>query len=108
MPYSLPDEFNQTGGLDQALQYVSGQVPTLFPMILVTVFLVIAISGYLSQERKTGRGNIAMWFSISGLITTTGAYMLFLMEGIINLTVLGICIAITSAASAWALVEKNY
>ena len=106
MAYSLP-EFTNTTGMEEVLQYGSQQVPFLAPGILFLVYIVILVSGYFAQERKTGAGNFLMWASISGLITTTGAFMLFLYDNLINIQTIMICVVVTIISAFAFLINQR-
>lgn len=80
---------------------ISSQVPILFPMILFFEFCVIAIGGAFTNQRRVGYTNISMWFAIAGLITTTSAFILFMVDGLINLATLGVVCAVTFASVLW-------
>ena len=107
MAYALPNFTNNTG-MEEVLQYGSQQVPILAPAILLLVYIVILVSGYFSQERKTGTGNFLMWASISGLITTTGAFMLFLYDHLVNIQTITICVVVTIiSVFAWLINQRE-
>lgn len=80
---------------------IARQVPILFPMLLFFEFCVIAIGGAFANKRSVGYTNISMWFAIAGLITTTSAFILFMVDGLINLATLGIVCAVTFASVLW-------
>lgn len=101
MPYELPS--NTTNTLEELLAYQSGQIPILWPMILLLIFVTILGSGYVYLEKKTGKGRFSMWFAIAGLITTTLAFILFLIPGLINLEVVSICVIVSVVGGLWFL-----
>lgn len=88
-------------GLDKILINISQQVPSLFPMLLFFEFMVIAIGGAFANQRRVGYTNISMWCAISGLVTTTSAFILFLVNGIITITTLSVTCAFTIAFVMW-------
>ena len=90
--WTLPG--NLTDPVD-ILVNTSTQVPILFPGIILLVFGVIIIAGAYSQERKTGKSNISMWFAVSSLITTTASLFLFLIDGLVPLEFMMIMMGIT-------------
>lgn len=100
MPYSMPGNLTS---VEEFIVYESSQIDILMPMILTFVFFTIAVSGHYSQERRVGRSNIAMWFSVAGLVTSTGAIILFLYPGIVNLTTVIISVVISFVCALWAL-----
>ena len=103
MVYEL---INATEPMDFLVE-LSTQVPLLFPGILVLIWFAIMGAGYASQERRTGRGNIAIWASVSSLITTTGAFILFLYNGIIGLETVIIFVVVSIFTAMWSFFSKD-
>jgi hypothetical protein len=87
--------------IDKILINLAGNVPSLFPMLLVFEFMVIALGGAFANQRRVGYTNISMWFAIAGLITSTSAFILFLVNGLITLPTLSICVTITILSVLW-------
>jgi len=106
MTYELPN-FTNTSGMEEVLQYGSQQVPILAPGLLFMIYIIIMVSGYFSQERKTGQGNFLMWASISGLITTSGAFMLFLYDNLVNIQTIMVCVVITIISAFAFLINQR-
>lgn len=80
---------------------IASQVPILFPSLLFFEFCIIAIGGTFANQRRVGYSNISMWFSIAGLVTSTTAFILFMVDGLINMATLGVVIAVTIASVLW-------
>jgi len=96
MAYTLPPtNLTNASGFDSIIIYTSQQVPILIPLILLFIYVTIMGVGYFSMERRKGYGNISLWSAIAGLITTTGSFILYLYEGLVNLEVIIICMLIT-------------
>lgn len=106
MVYVFPNT-SSAGGIPELLANESGQVPGLAAGILFFIYVVILSAGYFSQERRTGAGNFAMWSAISGLITTTGSFALFLFDGIVNLQVIVICVVVTMVSAVFFIVGER-
>ena len=106
MTYELPN-FTNTSGIEEVLQYGSQQVPILAPGLLFMIYIIILVSGYFSQERKTRQGNFLMWASISGLITTSGAFMLFLYDNLINMQTIMVCMVVTIISAFAFLINQR-
>lgn len=98
MVYTIPT--NSTNPMEVVVD-VSTQIPVLFPGILFLVWIVIFSSGYYAQERRTGKGFASMWASIASLITTTGAFVLFLYPGLLSLETLVVCVVVTLFSVMW-------
>lgn len=77
--YVMPDKINQTGGLEWPIYYIGMNIPQFPSRILMFIWLAIIGVGFFSQRRSTGRGSFFMWATIGGLISTTGAFILFLL-----------------------------
>ena len=86
---------------DQILINMSSQIPLMFPMLLFFEFMVIAIGGSFSNQRRIGYTNIPMWSAIAGLVTSTTAFILFMVDGIISIVTLSIVVAVTLGCVSW-------
>lgn len=104
MVYTIPE--NVTDLADLAIK-TSSQIDILFPLILFFVWIVIAGAGYFSEERRLGRGQFAFWATLGGLITTTVSFILFLVDGLVNLETIGICIALTFGFAMWFFIASR-
>lgn len=91
---------NETA-LDKIFVSIGSQVPVLFPLLLFFEFIIIAVGGTFANQRRIGYSNFPMWASIGSLVTTTTAFILFLIDGLIPLSVLGVCVAFTFGFVAW-------
>ena len=103
MAFELPGTDVNT--IPELLTYEATQVPLLGPLILLFIFLGIAGAGYTFSSKQR-QGNFPMWMAISGLITTTIAFILFLQPGWINLETLAICVVVTFISAMFALFSR--
>lgn len=106
MPYDILN-FTDTGGIDEIVIKESQNIPALMPALLVLIYVIILGVGFYSQERRTGAGNLAMWSSIAGLITTAGSFVLFLADNMINIEVVIICLVVTIISAFLFLVGER-
>lgn len=104
MPLYTPP--NLTEGLDDALYSVAHSVPAFPIMILVFTFFVILIGGSTSQKRRIGNPDIPFWAILSGIATTLLALVMTIPPGMIDITTLGIVIAITILCGLWFFLSK--
>lgn len=107
--YALPGDtdLNFSAGADRLFVYIAQQVPLFIPLTLFAFFMVIFLGGVFSQRRQEGRGDIAMWFSIAGYITSTVTLLMFLVDGLINLTTVMIVLSVTFGGALWFLTTKE-
>jgi hypothetical protein len=96
-------DINAINGTDVATVYggIANQAPWLFPMVLFFEYVIIMIGGVYAQNRKIGYSNVPMWGAIAGLTTTTSAFFLSIITGVIDLNSLGICLAVTIGFAVW-------
>jgi hypothetical protein len=87
MVYSLPNWTGNAGGIEVLMAEGSRQYPGFAMGILAFIYIVILGAGYFAQDRKVGAGNMAGWASVSGLITTTLSFILFLYDNIVSIDV---------------------
>lgn len=106
--YILPTNLTSPDGL---VGSINSNVPYFSSFLLFFVFLLIMLSGYFSKARREGSersGNLPMWGSISGLITSTGSYILFLSDkGLVNLMNVIISVVVTIIMTAWFLFSSD-
>lgn len=96
-PYNLPPPnlTNGSQGIEAILLYEAGQIDIFMPMLLLFIYVVIATGGYMAQDRKEGRGNLAQWCAIAGLITSVASFILFLYNGLVNIETVVIVVVVT-------------
>lgn len=79
----------------EGVRDISQAFPTLPNLLLLFTFLIIGLSGAVGSRKFTGISNIWQWFTISGLVTSTIAFILFAVEGIVTIETVGIALAVT-------------
>lgn len=92
MAFQELNAFNVSAGIHRPIQYVASIVPEFFPFLLFCLFLVFAIGSYLIQKRTTGKGNFFSSLSAASYITTLIAFVMNMIDGLINLYVLVVCV----------------
>lgn len=90
--YNIPANTTDPSQLAVGL---SSALPRLSLSILILIYIVITLAGYMSEERQKGRARFAFWLTIAGLITTTISFIMFLIDGLIGLEIIISCMAIT-------------
>jgi len=102
----LYNQPNLSAGIDDALVSTAQSVPIFPIMILVFIFFTILLGGSSAQKKRTGTPDIPMWAAMSGVSTTFVALIMTIGDGIIDLTTLGIVIAITLMCGVWFFLSK--
>jgi len=102
----LFEQPNLTAGIDDALISTAQSVPAFPIMVLVFIFFTIILGGSSAQKKRTGSPDIPMWAAMAGVSTTFVALIMTIGDGIIDLTTLGIVIAITIMCGLWFFMSK--
>ena len=98
---------NLTGGIDNAILDVVTEVPSLTPLLLLFVFLVVFIGGMIRQKRRLGTADVPMWATIASISTIMISLPLTLTTGLIQLEVLAIVVVITIFSGLWLFLSRN-
>jgi len=95
--------YNITNSTDitEVIVSIAENVPSLFPMLLLFIYATITLGGAFANQRRVGFTNIPMWLSIGGLVTTTSAFILFIVDGLISLAWVGVFVAVTLFSVLW-------
>ena len=104
---ALYNQPNLTAGIDDALIDTARAVPSFPIMFLVFIFGLILIGGSSNQERRTGSADFPFWMVLAGISTTFAALLMSLGDGIIDITTLGIVIAVTILGAVWFFLSKQ-
>jgi len=89
-----------TSGLDSVIVGVATAVPIFIPALLMFIFFIIAITGYMKQ-RQEGYADISQWCVVSGIVTSIVALILSMVPNVINISTLISTIVITIAFGIW-------
>ena len=92
---------------------VASAVPWLFPALLFFEFMLIFLSGNVVQKNRIGFSNVSMWGAISGLVTTTTAFLWSVVQAtilgtnmtLISLWTIGSFLAVTVLFAFWFLMS---
>jgi hypothetical protein len=91
MPYEI---LTNGTSITDILVNVSINEPGLFPMLLLFIYAVVAGAGYVSQIKRTVNSNMLMWMTISGMVTTVIAILLYMVAGLISIETLTLCVVV--------------
>ena len=107
--YNLPTEttINFSSGADKILVYLAQEIPIFIPLMLFSFFWIIVLGGFFLQERKTGRGDPAMWFSIGGYLTVGLSIILSLIDGLISVKIIVITISVALIGAIWFFTSRD-
>lgn len=101
--YATP---NLTTGLDGTLVDIAGAVPAFIPSFLFFIFFVVLLSGASSQKKRTGSIDFPMWSLMASFSTFLVAMILTLQDGLMNLEILSIVIAVLIMNGLWFFLSK--
>lgn len=103
----LYNQPNLTAGLDEALTSTAQSVPMFPIMLLVFVYFIIILGGGASQKRRTGSADIPFWAVLAGTACTFLSLIMTMSKGLIDITTLGIVIAITVMSGLWFFLSNR-
>lgn len=104
MIYEQP---NMTGGIDNTLIEIAHSVPA-FPIgLLIFVYITVLLGGTAAQTRRTGSADYPLWALLASLSIFLLALIMTIKVGLIDLTVLGIIIAINILTGFWFFMSKG-
>jgi len=98
---------NLTAGIDDVILSTAQAVPAFPIMLLVFTFFIVLIGGSSNQKRRTGSADYPFWTVLAGLTITFESLIMTLGDGIIDLTTLGIVVAITILTAVWFFLSKQ-
>lgn len=108
--YQTFTEWNQTG-IAAIFQYPTQLelVESIFmPLLLFTVFIIALLASYFSQARRKGReGDFWGSFAAAGYFVVILAFVMSLMEGLINSTTLIITISVAIIGTILLLISRD-
>jgi hypothetical protein len=102
--YNIP---NMTGGMDNTLVEVASTVHTFVPGFLFFIFFVVLLSGYSTQKRRDGYGDIQAWTLMASLSVFILSLIMTIKPGLIDITVLGVVCAVTLFAGVWFFLSRG-
>lgn len=104
MAYS---DFDNITSIPDLITEVSSQSNYFGTGIIIFIWLGIALTGYFSQDRKTGRASMPLWLTVGGFFSTGVSFILLMVGGIINLATVGIVLVLFIIFSAWLLFSDD-
>lgn len=102
--YDLP---SSTGGMDETLTEVVAEVGTFIPGLLLFVFGFVVLTGMFAQKRRTGYSDLPMWFTMGSFSTLMVTLIMTMKDGLVNIEVLGVVIAITLFSGLWLFLSRG-
>lgn len=104
---ALYDQPTLMGGMDDTLVEVASTVSTFIPGLLIFVFGFIWISGMATQKRATGYADVQMWTVMASVGTMLVSLMLTLRDGLMNIEILGVVMAINVFSGLWLFLSRG-
>lgn len=106
MAYQTFSEYNQTD-LAGLFTYPAQVVPQFIPMVLMAIFFITIMGTYFSQKRLTGRGDFFASFAVAGFFTAVIAFVMTLVENLINVQTLVIAASVALIGLILLLTNTN-
>jgi len=100
------DATNRTG-LDGIIVYVADTFPIFIPLMLASLFVIVALSTYFSRQRLAGEGDLWSSLAVAGWLITVVAFIMTLVEGLINTFTVVICLVVSVICTMMLLVSKD-
>jgi len=100
--------YNASSGLQTIFlytNYLTGGALSI--LILFMIFSIVMFGSYFSKERLSGHGDFPASFAVASYATTGIAFLFSLIPGMINITVLVICIALSIIGTMFLLLSKD-
>lgn len=104
---SIYTQPNMTGGIDQTLVEIVTTVPSFLIGFLLFIFGIVFLGGTTTQRKKTGYSDYPAWALMSSVAVLMTSLILSLKEGLINLEILGIVVAVTVFSGLWFFLSKG-
>lgn len=98
---------NLTSGIDTALVSTAQSVKTFPIMILLFTFMVVLLGGTSNQRRRTGQADYPFWTALASLTIMFESLLMTIGERLINITTLGVVVAITIMSAFWFFMSKQ-
>jgi len=95
-----------TTNLNNLFVYVAEVVPIFFPMMFFSLFIIILVGTYFSQNRLTGRGDFGGSFAIASFITAGIAFAVNLIDGVVDSVTLGILCSLVIIGIIFLFINK--
>lgn len=96
MTYPGIETMNMSAGLQIPFVYVNNITGGLFiNLILVAIWTIFSLGAYFIQKRSVGTGDFPMALSVAGFVTTTFAFLLRMIPGLVSATSLAVCLIAT-------------
>ena len=102
--YALP---NSTEGIDAIAIQTATAFPSLTPLILFFVFLVVFLGGIGRQRFRTGTADYSAWAIIASMATLLPALLFSVSAGFIRLDWLIIVISLNILSAVWFFMDRK-
>ena len=107
MAYQTLSDYNTSKGVQVVFQYAAETVPVFTPLVLFALFVITCLGVYFSQIRLRGVGDFWAAFAVAGYLTVLVAYLMSLIEGMINLPTMAFCVVVAIAGTLLLFITKR-
>lgn len=104
--YQTFQEYNQTD-LAGLFTYAAKIVPLFTPLLLAAIFLIALLASFFSNKRITGKSDFMSSFAAASFFTTVVAFIMSLVDGLINVQTLVITVVVSIIATILLLINKD-
>lgn len=103
--YNIP---NATTGMDTILANLSQEIPSFFPLFLLSIFLIVFIGGSFAQGRRIGgSADMPLWAVLASMSTLLVALPLTISSGTIDMTTWVVIVTVTLGSGLWFFMSKG-
>ncbi len=107
MVFETINERNTSQGLHVLFVYVSDIVPLFIPLLLTSIFLIVALSTFFAARRLGGPADITASFAAAAYLTAVVAIVLSLIPGLMDVITLVITLVIAVIATLWLFLSER-
>jgi len=105
--YKELSEVNVSAGLQELFIYSAEVVPIFIPLVLFALFTISCLGSFFAQKRLTGRASFPASFAVAGFITLLIAFMMTLIDGLINTSTLIVTLLVTVIGVFWLVFSRD-
>lgn len=105
--YKELSEVNTSAGIHELFIYAAEVVPIFIPLVLFALFIISCLGSFFAQKRLTGRASFPASFAVGGFITLLVAFMMTLIDGLINTSTLIVTLLVAMVGIFWLIFSRD-